>query len=561
MKKYLKKVKGPITLMFFIFAIISGFNIIRPIIGAKMVTSLTSFDIEATYIFVLLFSLFALLSIIIELVATRVLRKIQEKLLYDIRYDIVKRVFKLKTYNFDVKTSGEFQERIKNDPEDIFSVFSVVQYNFFNILTAIFIIFYVLYLNIYLGLIYCIGLFFIYLLETYKFKKYKKISNEIKVEREKSGTLLNEIIKGIRDIKQLGISDKVNENVAKALDNNTKLETKLTFSRMEIHHSAEILKIIITFVLLTVGIYLVKNNMLLLTNLLVIVFYRGEIYTLIFSYTSLKEHLVKYKVAKERIEEIFDNKKFPIEEFGNTKIDNVKGDIEFKSVSFAYEDNKVIDNMSFKISSKEDVAIVGKSGAGKTTVFNLLTKSYDNYEGLITIDGVDIKTFDKKTLHQNISIISQNPYIFNLSIKDNLKLVNEKASDEDIYRVCKIAKIDEYIRAYPKGYDEVIGEGGVKLSGGQKQRLAIARALLKNSKIILFDEATSALDNKTQEEVQEAIKEFSKDRVVITIAHRLSTIKDAKKIFLIDNGKIIATGNHKSLMACSKEYQELYRKQ
>ncbi len=561
MKKYLKKVKGPIILMFFIFAIISIFNIIRPIIGAKMVTSLTSFDIEATYIFVLLFSLFALLSIIIELVATRVLRKIQETLLYDIRYDIVKRVFKLKTYNFDVKTSGEFQERIKNDPEDIFSVFSVVQYNFFNILTAIFIIFYVLYLNIYLGLIYCIGLFFIYLLETYKFKKYKKISNEIKGEREKSGTLLNEIIKGIRDIKQLGISDKVNENVAKALDNNTKLETKLTFSRMEIHHSAEILKIIITFVLLTVGIYLVKNNMLLLTNLLVIVFYRGEIYTLIFSYTSLKEHLVKYKVAKERIEEIFDNKKFPIEEFGNTKIDNVKGDIEFKSVSFAYEDNKVIDNMSFKISSKEDVAIVGKSGAGKTTVFNLLTKSYDNYEGLITIDGVDIKTLDKKTLHQNISIISQNPYIFNLSIKDNLKLVNEKASDEDIYRACKIAKIDEYIRAYPKGYDEVIGEGGVKLSGGQKQRLAIARALLKNSKIILFDEATSALDNKTQEEVQEAIKEFSKDRVVITIAHRLSTIIDAKKIFLIDNGKIIATGNHKSLMACSKEYQELYRKQ
>lgn len=561
MKKYLKKVKGPIILMFFIYGMLSAFNIVRPVLGAKMVVSITEFNIKATYILITLFSVLSILSAFTEYIATKVLRNIQETLLYDIRYDIVQRVFRLKTSNFDKRTTGEFQERIKSDPEDVFSVFSIVQYNLFNIITEVFILFYILYVNIYLGLIFCLGIFLIYYLGEKQFKIYKRISKETKAEREKSGTLINEILKGIKDIKQLGISEKVNHNVGEALDNTTKLETKLTFSSMNVFILVEIMKIIITFIVFTVGIYLVKNNLLLLTNFLIVIFYRNEVFSLANSYASLKEHLIKYNVAKNRIAEIFDDKLFPVEDFGVIEIENIKGDIEFKNVSFAYENKKVIDNLSFKISSHEDVAIVGKSGAGKTTIFNLITKSYDNYEGLITIDGFDIKKLSKKTLNNSISIISQNPYLFNLSIKDNLKLVNNKATKEDIIRVCKIARIDEYIKSFPKGYDQIIGEGGVKLSGGQKQRLAIARALLKNSKIILFDEATSALDNKTQEEVQEAIKAVSKDRVVITIAHRLSTIIDAKKIFLLEEGNVIASGDHKTLMKTSRKYRELYKKQ
>ena len=219
----------------------------------------------------------------------------------------------------------------------------------------------------------------------------------------------------------------------------------------------------------------------------------------------------------------------------------------------------MIHNISFKIKANENVALVGKSGSGKSTIFNLLTKSYDNYKGTITIDGIDIKKLDHKSLRDSISIISQNPYIFNLTIKDNLKLLDRNITNKEIIEACKIARIHDYIMSLPDKYDTLLGEGGTTLSGGQKQRLAIARALLKQSKILLFDEATSALDNITQSEIQEAINDISKDYTIITIAHRLSTIENSDRIYLIEDGSIIGEGKHKELLKTNKQYKELYK--
>ena len=173
---------------------------------------------------------------------------------------------------------------------------------------------------------------------------------------------------------------------------------------------------------------------------------------------------------------------------------------------------------------------------------------YNVNSGTITIDGIDINELDKDSIRGNITIISQNPYIFNLSIKDNLRLVKENLTDKEMKEACKIACLDEFIDSLPDKYDTVIGEGGVNLSGGQKQRLAIARALIQKTKIILFDEATSALDNETQ----------SNDYTILIIAHRLSTIINCDRIMLLDNGKIISEGTHKELLKKSKDYKKLY---
>ena len=560
MKKYLLKIKKLIILIFIAYGVLSLINIFSPIINAKLLTSLTNFNLNEAYKYTFIFFVISILSVLINKLAIKLLGKIHEKLLYDIRYDIIQRLFKLKMKNFDEIPSGKFQERIKNDPEGIFSVFSVVQYNIFNIITEVFMLAYVMYLNIIIGLIYILGIIIIYFYEKYAYEKYEKLEEESKIQREKSGTILNEILRGIRDIKLLGITNKVNKMTSETLDKQSKLDTKISISRMNIYNTTEIVKDILIFIIIFLGIFLININKLTLTTFLIIFMYRNDIFSLVFSYTSLKEYLVKYKVAKNRIMELFDNKKFPIETYGNESIDNIKGEIEFKNVSFAYNKKEIIHNVSFKVNSLEDVALVGKSGSGKSTLFNLLTKSYDNYEGIITIDGVDIKKLNQKTLIDSISIISQNPYIFNLAIKDNLKLIDKNITDDDIINACKTARIHDFIETLPDKYNTLLGEGGVNLSGGQKQRLAIARALLKQSKILLFDEATSSLDNITQDEIQTAIKSISKNFTIITIAHRLSTIINSNKIYLLEEGNIIACGTHKELLKSNTYYKELYNK-
>lgn len=560
MKKYLLKIKKLIILIFIAYGVLSLINIFNPIINAKLLTSLTNFNLNEAYKYTFIFFVISILSVLINKLAIKLLGKIHEKLLYDIRYDIIQRLFKLKMKNFDEIPSGKFQERIKNDPEGIFSVFSVVQYNIFNIITEVFMLAYVMYLNIIIGLIYILGIIIIYFYEKYAYEKFEKLEEESKIQREKSGTILNEILRGIRDIKLLGITNKVNKMTSETLDKQSKLDTKISISRMNIYNTTEIVKDILIFIIIFLGIFLININKLTLTTFLIIFMYRNDIFSLVFSYTSLKEYLVKYKVAKNRIMELFDNKKFPIETYGNESIDNIKGEIEFKNVSFAYNKKEIIHNVSFKVNSLEDVALVGKSGSGKSTLFNLLTKSYDNYEGIITIDGVDIKKLNQKTLIDSISIISQNPYIFNLSIKDNLKLIDKNITDDDIINACKTARIHDFIETLPDKYNTLLGEGGVNLSGGQKQRLAIARALLKQSKILLFDEATSSLDSITQDEIQTAIKSISKNFTIITIAHRLSTIINSNKIYLLEEGNIIACGTHKELLKSNTYYKELYNK-
>ncbi len=319
------------------------------------------------------------------------------------------------------------------------------------------------------------------------------------------------------------------------------------------------LRDLIDLLLIILIVYLISQSYLTPAAGLVIYNYSGRIPNITNCIGILLDKIKDINLSANRIYSIIKHEEeFIKEEFGNKHLENVEGNFEFKNVTFSYDKGKVLKNLSFKINTHETVAFVGKSGSGKTTIFNLLCKMYEINKGKIYIDGMDINDLDRESIRGNITIINQNPYIFNLSIKDNLRLVKEDLTSKEMKEACKIACLDDFIESLPDKYNTIIGEGGVNLSGGQKQRLAIARALIQKTEIILFDEATSALDNETQSKIQKAIDNMKNNYTILIIAHRLSTIINCDRILFLDNGKIEAEGNHKELLKKSLKYKQLY---
>ena len=276
-------------------------------------------------------------------------------------------------------------------------------------------------------------------------------------------------------------------------------------------------------------------------------------------------NMVAYQgaAAFKRIENVI-GKKIEIQDDKNLpKLFIKNSDIKFNNVSFKYSSTKekAIQNINLDIKGNTMAAFVGHSGAGKSTIINLLPRFYDPIDGVIEIDNQNIKKVSLSSLRTNLSMVSQDVILFDDTIKNNILYAKNDASDEDLKRACKYAAAAEFIEKLPKKYETMIGENGIRLSGGQKQRISIARAVLKESPIILLDEATSSLDAESEEIVQNAILNLTKNKTTLVIAHRLSTIHKAQKIFVLKDGKVINTGNHDFLIDNCQEYRSLYKKQ
>ena len=267
--------------------------------------------------------------------------------------------------------------------------------------------------------------------------------------------------------------------------------------------------------------------------------------------------------AFKRISKIIDKDIQVKEVSGSPNLNLKNSDIKFTNVGFKYEstEEKAIRNISLNIKGNSMSAFVGHSGAGKSTIINLIPRFYDPQDGLIEIDGQNIKRISLSSLRKNLSMVSQDIILFDDTVKNNIAYAKSHASNDEIIKACKFAAADEFIEKLPKGYETIIGENGIRLSGGQKQRISIARAILKESPIILLDEATSSLDAESEEVVQNAINNLTKNKTTLVIAHRLSTIHNADKIFVMKNGSIINSGNHDFLIKNCGEYNSLYKKQ
>ena len=404
--------------------------------------------------------------------------------------------------------------------------------------------------------------FIIYLIESRRVKILNERDKEFRKKNENVSGFVGELVRGVRDIKMLGAENSfMNELHKKIIDLN-----KYRYKMMSTNRNYTFIRgtyyDLFNTTLIFFLVYLIYTGELLLASGLIINNYMNRVVSIVNYFSILLEKLKSFNLSSVRIFNIIDSDEFKKEEFGTTHLDNVKGNFEFKNVKFGYnEDNIILKDINFKVKSRETVGFVGKSGAGKSTIFSLLCKMYDVNDGSITIDGVNINDLDKESIRGNITIINQNPYIFNLSIRDNLKLVKDNLTDEEMIEACKLACLDEFINGLEDGYDTIIGEGGVNLSGGQRQRLAIARALVQKTEIILFDEATSALDNETQESIQDAIKNLKDDYTILIIAHRLSTIINCDRIMVLNDGVIEDSGTHYELLERCSEYRKLYEKE
>ncbi len=272
--------------------------------------------------------------------------------------------------------------------------------------------------------------------------------------------------------------------------------------------------------------------------------------------------ITRAKACGDRVVEILDTEIDIVNPENPYFPENPKGDIEFKNVNFGYnEGDNILENINFKAKAGSIIGIIGSTGCGKTSLVNLIPRLYDTTEGEVLIDGINVKDYDLKSLRDLIGVVLQKNVLFSGTIRDNIRWGKKYASDDEIIAVCKAAQAHDFIMRQPKGYDTDLSQGGLNLSGGQKQRLCIARAMIKQPKILILDDSTSAVDTATEAKIKESFYTDFKDTTVIIIAQRISSVKDADQIIVLDDGKISNIGNHNELMQSSEIYQEIYKTQ
>lgn len=556
--KYYKKYKM-LSILVIIFSIVYALiSLLSPIYEGKMLGYFENFN-KDTIIKTAFFLL--ILRIIIEIITniwSMIVLKLNGKVNFDLKKDMLESLTNFEVKNFDNTNSGLFISRLNKDTTELSELFDYITDDLSGIILNVSFIGYVLYLNVYLGLFLILNIILVYILTSKKLYYYKNAKSDYKNKDEKVVGIYTDVIRGIREIRNLNLKKKVLFDVNKKTDESITAEIKSIHTRRTWNRYIASFQHVIDFLFILISVYFIVNNSLQVSSFLIIFLYKNKVLNLINYISEIREKLSDGKVAASRVFDIITYNSFSKEKYGKRDISNLDGYIEFKDVNFKYNSKNLFYNLNFKIEPNKMTAIVGKSGEGKSTILKLINKSYEIDNGTILIDDLNINDLSEDTIKNSISIVSQSPYIFNLSIKDNIKLANPEATDEEITNVCKKAQIHDLIMEMPEGYDTIVGENGVILSGGQKQRIAIARALIKESKIILFDEATSSLDNNNQEKIKNIIKDLAKTHTVIIVAHRLSTIVDADNILVLSNHQIINNGTHNELMNKCIEYKELY---
>ena len=560
-KRYFSKEKG-LLIKSFIFIFISS---ILGVLYGYLIGEATGYATEG-YFFIAVLTLifYLLLALLDNLIFDRLgkifMKKACSNTMERISYDVYYKVGLLPARAFEEKTSGELINRVVSDSSTITDAFQQFIRVITTLFTALLIFIYVLF-NSWIVAIEIIIYFCLFYMFSKKFLPLiKETQKEITKEKDNTVAEVNETIRGIREIRALGIRKSINNTVKKII-NITFIKTRKQMVDEENYYSAtyslgnglEVVVFVTCIILMAFG----KCD---ISFFVAMTYYIYRFTFLVEWVMSLSSSVQKMRVAIERVDEILGNKLYQDITFGTLNKTDIVGDIEFKNVTFAYskEEGNVLNDFNLTLPSNKKIAIVGKSGQGKSTIFNLLLRYFEPQQGVILIDNYPINDFSEDAFHQNIAIIRQDPFIFNKTILENFHILDPYLSLKKIRNACKLAEIDDYIMSLPDKYDTKIGEGGVNLSGGQKQRLAIARALLKDSRIILFDEATSALDNENQSKIKQAIDNLVENHTIIIVAHRLSTIIDADIIYLIDNGSVVASGTHKELLKKNEIYKTLY---
>ena len=513
----------------------------------------------------------------VGLVAWNIFIWATQNIVREIRGALVDRAFRLKSKTFSDNSAGTFITRITRDPNDAITGLDQLIDSLASIVTFIITVTYICFLNVWLALMFVGAIALSGGFEFVRMKiKVALIASQKKVI-DRNTSLVNEVVRSERDIKSLDLEPRMRAVTYDSFDKLKRAHRKLHHINVSLWSLRNMLTLASTIAILYVGIVLLKSGALTIAALMFLLVNRSSLGDLIYHIGAIAQSWGDIHVASKRMFEVLNDDLYPTEKFGDKDLPAPVGDIEFKGVSFTYNnENKtgevtspapphVLSNMSFTIPHGKTVAFVGRSGSGKSTILGLISKLYDATSGTVLLDNHDIQTLSRATIRTTISLVNQFPYIFDATIRENLTMATEAGGsggvtphdDSSLHEILKRASLDEFVATLPEGLDTRVGESGIKLSGGQRQRLAIARALLKKSKVILFDESTSSLDNHTQEDIKHSIAAL-RGHTVIIVAHRLSTIKDCDTIFFIDAGKIVASGTYEYLRAHNKEFNDFF---
>ena len=483
--------------------------------------------------------------------------------LKDIRNELYNKTISLPLAYFSEKRKGDIMARIGTDVLEIqYSFLSILELLFREPLTIIFTIIFMLTISVKLTFFVFIFIPVSGLLISFIGKSLKKKSDRVQKEQGYFLSLLEETLGGLRIIKGFNAESKFNEKFQESTSRFNKYSNSLLNRTNLAKPTSEFLGIIVIAILLYYG-----GSMVLTEGSLdgsSFIAYMGLAYNILTPAKAISKASYNIKqgnAAAERVLEIIEAENPLTDKENAIEKKSFDTDINFQNISFKYEDEYVLKDFSLKIPKGKTVALVGQSGSGKSTLANLITRFYDINSGAVLIDGIDVRDLSKKSLINQLGIVTQDAILFNDTVKNNVLLGTENASDEQVIEALKIANAYEFVENLPKGIDTNIGDSGNKLSGGQKQRLSIARAVLKNPPIMILDEATSALDTESEQLVQKALEHLMENRTSLVIAHRLSTIQKADTIVVIQKGTIVEQGKHDELLAKKGEYFKLVNMQ
>ena len=496
--------------------------------------------------------------------AKAIMIKVSENVRKDIQTDIFKSLIKADTQLIDNKHSGKFVTNLTNDVGMITGLVSTAILNLFkDSLTLFGLLFVMFYQNWKLSLIAIIMI----PLASFAAKTLgKRIGKVTAQQMTVAGKLISYFIEIFKNHKLTKIFQKEIFEINRA----DKLMSEYKEKNIKINEvlvrASPIMEVLTGFMiafLIFVSAKLVVKNELEVSNFFSFLAAMMLAYQPVRSLATLNITIQQGLSGARRVLPVIDEKPTIQEKKSAKEIVMKKGHLEFKKVEFAYNinENQILNSIDLIIPGEKMTALVGHSGAGKSTILNLIPRFYNVSSGDIKIDDQSIYDISIFSLRKNISLVSQDTTLFDDTIRNNIAYANLNASQKDIEEAAKYSFADEFIKKLPNQYDTIIGENGIRLSGGEKQRLSIARAILKKSPIILLDEATSSLDSETESKIQEAISFLTKGRTTIVIAHRLSTILNSDKIYVIDKGKVIAEGKHDELLVSSGEYKNFYEKQ
>lgn len=543
-------------LIYFFFAVV---NVVIPILQAQELVAITDNLYKKFMIYVIIVSGVIIISNILDIIFYMSMRYWAKYCARNLKYDLLQKVSLIKNSTLNKTSTGSIIQRVTNDCNDAFNNLWDIANQVKDIVTVVSALITVICIKFTIGLMFIAVTLVILSIKYYRLKYRHKQSKINREKSEKAISSISEYVRGIRDIKLLGNNNRFLEYTSRSIrdydESQTRMQNKLTI----LDSISNIIFNLFIVLFCYVSVIYIKNASLTVAGFIVIYSYRFRIVYGFDSLTRIGDFIVSFNLNTERVMNILEGDSYPKETFGSKKVKKLSGKFEFKNVTFHYDDDKpIIKDMNFTINAKTTVGIVGKSGSGKTTIFHLLAKLFEVDKGEILLDDINVNELDKSSIRGNITMINQTPYIFNLSIMDNLKFANSKATEEEIKKACKMACLDEFIESLPDKYNTIVGENGITLSGGEKQRLAIARALVQNTEIIFFDEATSALDNETQNKIQKAIDNMKRKYTILIIAHRFSTVLNCDKILYLEKGVIKGEGTHEELLKTCLGYKKLY---